>query len=92
MIAAQGDTSVSALAKQFLPKLGSGETETERCCASKSSPSEPPTGCRATIFAGRQMQARQVKLAAIGVAVRQNAWDDPRGDGAEPCDDRPRSV
>ena len=30
MIAAQRDTSVSALVKQFLLDLGSGETETER--------------------------------------------------------------
>jgi len=30
MIAARRDTSVSALVKQFLHKLGSGETETER--------------------------------------------------------------
>ena len=30
MIAAQRDTSVSALVKQFLLELGSGETETER--------------------------------------------------------------
>jgi hypothetical protein len=30
MIAAQRDTSVSALVKRFLLELGSGETETER--------------------------------------------------------------
>jgi hypothetical protein len=56
MIAAQRDTSVSALVKRFLLDLASGESETERLkrqeqnCASASPILTRPTGFPATIF------------------------------------------
>ena len=41
---------------------------------------------------GRQAQARQEKLAVLGVAQMQNARHDLRGDGAQSGDDRARFV
>ena len=39
-------------------------------------------------LARRQAQARQKKLAVLGVAPRQIARHDLRGNGAQPADDR----
>jgi hypothetical protein len=43
-----------------------------------------PLLCR---LARCQAQAGQVELAVLGVAVRQIAWHDLRGNGAQPGDD-----
>jgi uncharacterized protein YdaU (DUF1376 family) len=47
-IAAQRDTSVSALVKRFLLKLGSGETETERVKREERALRERTTAFRAS--------------------------------------------
>ena len=48
MIAAQRDTSVSALVKQFLMELGSGETESERLKRAERALRERITAFRAS--------------------------------------------
>ena len=55
-----------------------------------------PSFCQKLIasfgLAGRQAQARQEKLAVLGVAPRQIARDEQRGNAAQPGDDRARFV
>src|SRR5260370_25755998 len=52
-------------------------------------PRDRPRSC---CLAGRQAQARQEKLAVLGVAVRQIGRHDLRGNRAQLSDDRARFV